>query len=140
MILISNINRLNTNLYPYFIVKDFLGLVLFLMIYVYFIAFYPNYLGHSDNYIEANALVTPEHIVPEWYFLPFYAILRSIPDKLGGVIFMLLSILLFFILPYLENSLTLHFYDYSSIFVIGTNSIIYNIFIKIFFSTFILLG
>ena len=56
-------------------------------------------MGHSDNYIEANSLVTPAHIVPEWYFLPFYAILRSIPDKLGGVLAMVLAILILLLLP-----------------------------------------
>merc|ERR1711871_1679717 len=65
----------------------------------FFVFYYPNVLGHSDNYIEANALVTPAHIVPEWYFLPFYAILRSIPDKLGGVAAMVLAILILLLLP-----------------------------------------
>jgi len=65
--------------------------------------FNPNYLGHSDNYIPANPLVTPAHIVPEWYFLTFYAILRAIPDKLMGVIALLFSICSLFILPYVIN-------------------------------------
>jgi quinol-cytochrome oxidoreductase complex cytochrome b subunit len=64
----------------------------------------PNYLGHADNYIEANPLVTPAHIVPEWYFLPFYAILRAVPDKLGGVILMFGSIAVLFVLPWLDTS------------------------------------
>jgi len=64
---------------------------------------HPNALGHPDNYIKADALVTPAHIVPEWYFLSFYAILRCIPDKLGGVIAMFLSILIFFSLPSIAN-------------------------------------
>jgi ubiquinol-cytochrome c reductase cytochrome b subunit len=64
-------------------------------LYVYF---FPNNLGHPDNYIEANPMVTPTHIVPEWYFLPFYAILRSIPNKLLGVIAMFVSILILFLL------------------------------------------
>jgi quinol-cytochrome oxidoreductase complex cytochrome b subunit len=59
-----------------------------LSFFMFLVCFYPNLLGHSDNYIPANPMVTPAHIVPEWYFLPFYAILRSIPDKLGGVIAM----------------------------------------------------
>ena len=74
-------------------------------------AFYaPNYLGHPDNYVKANPLVTPAHIVPEWYFLPFYAILRAVPDilfidaKLAGVIAMFASILLLFALPWLDSS------------------------------------
>jgi len=64
----------------------------------------PDYLGHSDNYIPANAAVTPSHIVPEWYFLPFYAILRAIPDKLGGVIAMFGSIVVLAFLPWLDTS------------------------------------
>lgn len=78
--------------YPYFIIKDAFGLLLFLILFMYLVCFDPNLLGHPDNYIQANALVTPLHIVPEWYFLPFYAILRSIPDKLGGVVCMGLAI------------------------------------------------
>jgi ubiquinol-cytochrome c reductase cytochrome b subunit len=64
----------------------------------------PNYLGHTDNYIPANPLVTPAHIVPEWYFLPFYAILRAVPDKLGGVALMVGSIVVWFVLPWLDTS------------------------------------
>jgi len=63
----------------------------------------PNYLGHSDNYIMANPLVTPAHIVPEWYFLPFYAILRSIPDKLGGIVLLLAAIAILFALPFITE-------------------------------------
>ena len=66
--------------------------------------FFPNILGHADNYIPANSLVTPPHIVPEWYFLPFYAILRSIPNKLGGVVAMLAAILILLLLPILNTS------------------------------------
>jgi ubiquinol-cytochrome c reductase cytochrome b subunit len=82
---------INTNVdtipfYPYFYVKDLLAFFLLISLFSFFVFFYPNTLGHSDNYIPANPLVTPPHIVPEWYFLPFYAILRSIPDKLGGVV------------------------------------------------------
>ena len=69
-----------------------------------FIFFAPNILGHSDNYIEANPLVTPKHIVPEWYLLPFYAILRAVPDKLGGVVLMLGSIFILMALPWLDSS------------------------------------
>ena len=72
--------------------------------YIAFVCFAPNYLGHSDNYIEANAMVTPAHIVPEWYFLPFYAILRSIPHKLGGVIAMFAALLILLALPYTGTS------------------------------------
>merc|ERR1712054_560309 len=71
--------------YPYFYVKDLFALFSYLFMFLVFVFFFPNSLGESDNYIMANSLVTPTHIVPEWYLLPFYAILRSIPDKLGGV-------------------------------------------------------
>jgi len=63
--------------WPYFVIKDLLALVAILIVFVYIVSFMPNYLGHPDNYIQANSLVTPAHIVPEWYFLPFYAILRA---------------------------------------------------------------
>jgi quinol-cytochrome oxidoreductase complex cytochrome b subunit len=85
-------------------VKDIFGLCLFTIFFCFFVFLLPNYLGHSDNYIEANALVTPHHIVPEWYFLPYYAILRSIPSKLGGFLCMIASILIFLTLPYLNMS------------------------------------
>ena len=90
--------------YPYFYVKDLYSFILFLLVFVLIICFFPNFLGHSDNYIEANPMVTPVHIVPEWYFLPFYAILRSIPDKLFGVIAMLGAILIWLFLPFYTNS------------------------------------
>ena len=76
----------------------------FLIIFSGFIFFSPNILGHPDNYIEANPLVTPTHIVPEWYLLPFYAILRSVPDKLGGVILLFASIFILLALPWLDRS------------------------------------
>lgn len=86
--------------YPYFYLKDLFGLFFILgSLFLYFLFFDPNILGHPDNYIKANALVTPAHIVPEWYFLVFYAILRSIPNKEGGVVFMVLSILILALLP-----------------------------------------
>jgi quinol-cytochrome oxidoreductase complex cytochrome b subunit len=91
--------------YPYFYVKDYFGFVVFCVLVFFIIGYYPDVLGHSDNYIEANALVTPTHIVPEWYFLPFYAILRSIPNKLGGVILMALAILILLILPFYQTPL-----------------------------------
>ncbi len=90
--------------HPYFTIKDMVGFVLFFLIFGYFLFFHPNSLGHPDNYIEANPLVTPAHIVPEWYFLPFYAILRAVPDKLGGVLMMFGAIILLFFLPYLDRS------------------------------------
>jgi ubiquinol-cytochrome c reductase cytochrome b subunit len=90
--------------YPYFYIKDLFTFILFLFIFSLFIFFMPNSLGHPDNYIPANALVTPPHIVPEWYFLPFYAILRSIPNKLGGVIAMGLAIAILYLLPFINSS------------------------------------
>jgi ubiquinol-cytochrome c reductase cytochrome b subunit len=90
--------------HPYFTIKDMVGFVGFFLVFGYFLFFYPNALGHPDNYIEANPLVTPPHIVPEWYFLPFYAILRAVPDKLGGVVMMFGAIALLFALPYLDKS------------------------------------
>jgi len=91
--------------FPYFYVKDLYSMFIFLIIFILFVCFYPNVLGHSDNYIQANSLVTPAHIVPEWYFLPFYAILRSIPDKLVGVIAMFLAIIMLILLPFFNMSL-----------------------------------
>ena len=90
--------------HPYYTSKDLFGAVVFLTIFASAVFFYPNYLGHPDNYIPANPLQTPAHIVPEWYFLPFYAILRAIPDKLGGVLFMFGAIAVLFILPWLDKS------------------------------------
>ncbi len=90
--------------HPYFWTKDFFGWVIFGLVLSLFVFFAPNYLGHTDNYIEANPMVTPTHIVPEWYFLPLYAILRSIPHKLGGVIFMFGAALVLFVIPYLHTS------------------------------------
>jgi quinol-cytochrome oxidoreductase complex cytochrome b subunit len=88
--------------YPFFYVKDLFAFFSFILFFSIFVFFYPNLLGHPDNYIEANALVTPPHIVPEWYFLPFYAILRSIPDKLGGVVCMGFAIVSLAFLPVLN--------------------------------------
>ena len=90
--------------HPYIVIKDLFALLLFLIIFAFFVFYSPNILGHSDNYIEANPLVTPAHIVPEWYLLPFYAILRSVPDKLLGVIAMFASIFVLVILPWLDTS------------------------------------
>lgn len=89
---------------PYVTVKDGFAVVIFLIIFAVFVFFMPNYMGHPDNYIPANPLVTPAHIVPEWYFLPFYAMLRAIPDKLGGVLAMFGSIALLAFLPWLDRS------------------------------------
>ena len=90
--------------HPYYTVKDGFALAIFLILFSYFIFFAPNVLGHADNYIQANPLVTPAHIVPEWYLLPFYAILRAVPDKLGGVLLMFGAIFVMFLLPWLDTS------------------------------------
>jgi ubiquinol-cytochrome c reductase cytochrome b/c1 subunit len=103
--------------HPYYTVKDMFGLSVFLLLYFGFVFFAPNFLGHPDNYIPADPMVTPAHIVPEWYFLPFYAILRAVPDivipftgivlmeaKLAGVLAMFGSIAMLFILPWLDTS------------------------------------
>jgi ubiquinol-cytochrome c reductase cytochrome b subunit len=90
--------------HPYYTVKDAFGLAVLFLVYAAFLFFAPNFFGEPDNYIPANPLVTPPHIVPEWYFLPYYAILRSIPNKLLGVIAMFSSILVLFILPWLDRS------------------------------------
>ena len=90
--------------YPYCYVKDLFVFISFAVFFSFVVYFYPNVLGHSDNYIPANPLVTPAHIVPEWYFLPFYAILRSIPDKLGGVVAMVGAILILLTIPFTQSS------------------------------------
>jgi quinol-cytochrome oxidoreductase complex cytochrome b subunit len=92
--------------YPYFYVKDFFSFWVFLFGYLSLVFFAPNMLGHPDNYIPANPMVTPAHIVPEWYFLPFYAILRSIPNKLGGVLAMFGAIAVWLLLPIINISST----------------------------------
>jgi ubiquinol-cytochrome c reductase cytochrome b subunit len=91
--------------HPYFSVKDYYGLIVYLTFFLLYVLIMPDLLGHPDNYIPANPLVTPAHIVPEWYFLPFYTILRSFATKLTGVIAMICSILVFFTLPYLDTSI-----------------------------------
>jgi len=89
--------------YPYFYVKDLLAFFGLMLSLRFFVFFYPNAMGHPDNYIQANPMVTPAHIVPEWYFLPFYAILRSIPHKLGGVVAMGLAIVGLAALPFINT-------------------------------------
>jgi ubiquinol-cytochrome c reductase cytochrome b subunit len=96
--------------HPYYTAKDGFGLGVFLILYCVFVFFLPNYLGHPDNYIPANPMATPAHIVPEWYFWPYYAILRAfttdfiLPAKLWGVLAMFSSILVWFFLPWLDKS------------------------------------
>ena len=89
---------------PYATVKDAFFIGVFCILYAWFVFYIPNYLGHADNYIPANPGVTPAHIVPEWYYLPFYAILRAIPNKLLGVLALFGSIVILAFLPWLDTS------------------------------------
>ena len=116
--------------HPYMTVKDGFSLVVFLIFFAWWVFYIPNYLGHADNYIPANPSVTPAHIVPEWYFLPFYAILRAVPDKLGGVIAMMAAIVIWCFLPWLDTS-RIRSTAYRPL---------YKIFFWIFFAVCILLG
>jgi len=120
----------NITFHPYFTAKDAFIFTIYLTIFMVLVFFYPNLLGHSDNFIPANPLVTPAHIVPEWYFTPFYAILRACPNKLGGVISMLAAILSLFILPFLPN-------NYNTI--PTTKSPIYKVLFWLFVSNFLIL-
>jgi ubiquinol-cytochrome c reductase cytochrome b subunit len=90
----------NFSFMPYFFIKDFTSLIFFFILFSYLVFFAPNLLGHPDNYVPANPLVTPNHIVPEWYFLPFYAILRALPNKTLGVVALLFSIVSLAFLPF----------------------------------------
>jgi len=90
--------------YPYFYVKDLFSFMVFLFFFSIILFYLPNTLGHPDNYIQANPMSTPAHIVPEWYFLPFYAILRSIPNKLGGVAAMGGAIVILLFIPFINTS------------------------------------
>ncbi len=90
--------------HPYYTMKDLFAIVVFLMVYAAFVFYSPWYLGHSINFAPANPMSTPAHIVPEWYFLPFYAMLRAIPSKLGGVVVMFASLIILFFLPWLDKS------------------------------------
>jgi len=124
--------------HPYFTIKDLFGMGVFFMFFLAFVFWAPNYMGHPDNYIEANPLVTPAHIVPEWYFLPYYAILRAvtfdifwiIPAKLGGVIAMFASILVWMALPWLDRSKVKS----------GKFRPVYKWFFWVFFANFVFLG
>nr|YP_010338861.1 apocytochrome b [Neorhodella cyanea]UNJ18811.1 apocytochrome b [Neorhodella cyanea] len=97
----SEINKIS--MWIFFILKDIIGLLVFFSFFSLFIYYFPNFLAHSDNYIQANPMTTPHLIVPEWYMLPFYTILRSIPWKLGGICAMIFSILILGILPWMLN-------------------------------------
>lgn len=92
--------------HPNYTIKDLHGILLYLFFYLFFVFFAPNYFGHPDNYIPANSDVTPAHIVPEWYFLPFYAILRSVPNKLVGVILLVAAIVVLLVFPFLISEST----------------------------------
>jgi len=98
----SNVDRYT--MHPYFIFKDLVTIFAFFLVLSIIVFFYPNLLGHSDNYIPADPMVTPASIVPEWYLLPYYAILRSIPNKLLGVLAMFGSLLILLILPITDLS------------------------------------
>nr|WEG22875.1 cytochrome b [Gilpinia sp.] len=113
----SNPLGMNSNLdkvpfQPYFLLKDLIGFILLFFMFIYIILMNPNILGDPDNFIPANPMMTPPHIKPEWYFLFAYAILRSIPNKLGGVVLLLLSILILLIMPFYKmmNFKGLNFY------------------------------
>jgi ubiquinol-cytochrome c reductase cytochrome b subunit len=112
--------------HPYFTVKDGFAIILFLILFAVFVFYMPNALGHADNSIPANPLVTPAHIVPEWYMLPFYAILRAIPDKFGGVLFMFGAIGILFVIPWLDTS--------------RVRSMRYRPTMKVFFVIFVIVG
>ena len=101
---VKNVAKDTVPFTPYATVKDVFAMVCFIFVFSYFVFYTPNFLGHADNYIPANPAVTPAHIVPEWYFLPFYAILRAVPDKLGGVIAMGAAIVVLAFLPWLDTS------------------------------------
>jgi ubiquinol-cytochrome c reductase cytochrome b subunit len=90
--------------YPYFAVKDLFAFAFFSLFFGFFVFYYPNYLNHPDNLIRADSLKTPAHIVPEWYFLPFYTILRVIPHKTGGIIAMFGSIVILLSIPFTNTS------------------------------------
>lgn len=95
-------NRLANKIafFPYFVAKDSMVIILFFMGYIYLVLLNPDMLGDSVNYVDANPCVTPSHIVPEWYFLPMYAILRCVPSKVGGAIAMFVFICLMFVIPF----------------------------------------
>ena len=91
--------------YPYFASKDVFAFFVFLTFFATFVFYFPNTLNHPDNYIPADPLQTPAHVVPEWYFLPYYAILRSIPHKAGGIVAMVGSILVLALIPFINSSM-----------------------------------
>jgi ubiquinol-cytochrome c reductase cytochrome b subunit len=105
----NNPNGVSSNgdryaIHPYFLFKDLVTIYLFLLVLSIIVFYAPNLMGHSDNYIPANPMSTPSSIVPEWYLLPYYAILRSIPDKLLGVVAMFGSLLILLVMPFTDLS------------------------------------
>ncbi len=101
---VKDVEKDTVHFTPYATIKDSFAVVVFLLFYAWFIFYTPNFLGEADNYVVANPLATPAHIVPEWYYLPFYAILRAIPDKLTGVIALFSAIIVLAFLPWLDTS------------------------------------
>ncbi|MFN3672380.1 MAG: cytochrome b [Bosea sp. (in: a-proteobacteria)] len=101
---VKNVAKDTVPFTPYATIKDLFAMVCFIALFSWFVFYTPNFLGHADNYIPANPAATPAHIVPEWYFLPFYAILRAIPDKLGGVLAMFAAIAVLAFLPWIDTS------------------------------------
>jgi len=116
--------------HPYYTYKDVLVILLVVFVYLFYVFFFPNMLGHPLNYIPANPGITPPHIVPEWYFLPYYAILRAIPSKLFGVVLMMGSLLVLALLPFLNNVLIKN----------ANFRPIYKSLVWVFFINFIILG
>lgn len=90
--------------YPYYYLKDTFAFVTVFGLFMAVVCLKPNMFGHPDNYIQANPSVTPAHIVPEWYFLPFYSMLKSVPNKLGGAVVMGASLVILYALPFLDFS------------------------------------
>lgn len=127
----NSFNLTFINFHPYFSIKDLLGVLIFFIFFIIIIFFYPRLFefGHTENYIPADPMVTPNHIVPEFYLLPFYAILRSIPNKILGVISLIGAIIVLMIIPYLHVSLinTIKFRP------------VYKLFLFLFFINFLLL-
>ena len=97
----SNVDRIP--MHPYYMFKDLITIFLFFLVISIFIFYFPNAMGHSDNYIPANPMQTPPSIVPEWYLLPYYRVLRSVPNKLLGVVAMLMSLLILLAMPILDT-------------------------------------
>lgn len=129
---------INGPFYPYFYVKDLYAILVLSIIFCFIAYFIPNYFGHSDNYLEANPMVTPAHIVPEWYFLPFYAILRSIPNKVGGVVMMAVALIIAIIYPFFYHYFKYqpHVYYPRSLYFLPLSRLFYWIFI----GNFLILG